>query len=80
MPEPGRDLRVGGQSGRRAHLLADRAGEVIRFPAMAASLRAVAAPALRHRMILNFEGEAEGITTEAVVRSILDAVVAPTVE
>ena len=37
-------------------------------------------PSLRHRIILNFEGEAEGITTEAVVRAILDAVAAPTVE
>ena len=36
-------------------------------------------PALRHRVILNFEGEAEGITPEAVVRSILDAVSAPSV-
>jgi MoxR-like ATPase len=43
-------------------------------------IRAVALPALRHRIILNFEGEAEGITSEAVVRSVLDAVVAPAVE
>jgi MoxR-like ATPase len=40
-------------------------------------IRAVALPALRHRIILNFEGEAEGITSEAVIRSILDTVVAP---
>ena len=37
-------------------------------------------PALRHRVILNFEGEAEGITPEAIVRSILDAVAPPSVE
>jgi MoxR-like ATPase len=37
-------------------------------------------PAFRHRLILNFEGEAEGITAEAIVRSILDAVSPPTVE
>ena len=36
--------------------------------------------ALRHRIIINFEGEAEGITPEAIVRSILDAVPAPSVE
>jgi len=30
----------------------------------------VATPALRHRMILNFEGEAEGITTDDVVAEI----------
>ena len=43
-------------------------------------LRAIALPALRHRIILNFEGEAEGITSEAVVRAILDAVAVPSVE
>jgi MoxR-like ATPase len=51
-----------------------------RFNVSTDDIRAVALPALRHRIILNFEGEAEGITSEAVVRSILDAVVAPTVE
>jgi MoxR-like ATPase len=43
-------------------------------------VRAAALPALRHRVILNFEGEAEGISTEAVVRSILDEVAPPSVE
>jgi MoxR-like ATPase len=43
-------------------------------------IRAVALPSLRHRIILNFEGEAEGITSEAIVRAILDAVAVPTVE
>jgi hypothetical protein len=37
-------------------------------------------PSLRHRIILNFEGEAEGITTEAVVRAILDRGRRPAVE
>jgi hypothetical protein len=31
-------------------------------------------------MILNFEGEAEGITTEAAIRAILDSVAPPAVE
>jgi MoxR-like ATPase len=35
---------------------------------------------LRHRIILNFEGEAEGITSEAVIREILDTVAVPAVE
>ncbi len=43
-------------------------------------LRAVALPALRHRVILNFEGEAEGITADAIVRTILDSVAPPAVE
>ncbi len=36
-------------------------------------IRHVAAPALRHRMILNFEGEAEGVKADAIVQEILKA-------
>ncbi len=35
-------------------------------------LRAVALPALRHRIIMNFESQAEGVSADAVVRNILD--------
>jgi MoxR-like ATPase len=35
-------------------------------------IKAIALPALRHRVMLNFEGEAEGLTTDAVIRSLLD--------
>ncbi len=35
-------------------------------------LRALALPALRHRLILNFEGEAEGIDPDAIVRNVLE--------
>jgi len=34
-------------------------------------IRAVAAPALRHRLILNFEGEAEGVKADAIIAEIL---------
>jgi MoxR-like ATPase len=34
-------------------------------------VRAVAHPALRHRVLLNFEGEAEGIKTDQVIDAIL---------
>ena len=51
-----------------------------RFNVSIDDIRAVALPSLRHRIILNFEGEAEGITTEAVVRTILDSVAPPAVE
>jgi MoxR-like ATPase len=34
-------------------------------------IRHVAAPALRHRMIMNFEGEAEGVRTDAIIAEIL---------
>jgi len=35
-------------------------------------IKSVALPALRHRVILNFEGEAEGITTDQIVRNIVE--------
>ncbi|HEU5299033.1 MAG TPA: MoxR family ATPase [bacterium] len=35
-------------------------------------LKALALPSLRHRIILNFEGEAEGIDADAVIRGALD--------
>ena len=34
-------------------------------------IEAAAAPALRHRMLLNFEGEAEGVTSEDLVEELL---------
>lgn len=35
-------------------------------------LKALAAPALRHRLVMNFEGEAEGIDADAVVANVLE--------
>jgi MoxR-like ATPase len=43
-----------------------------RFAVSVDDIRKVAAPALRHRTMLNFEGEAEGIGTDAVIAEILD--------
>jgi MoxR-like ATPase len=34
--------------------------------------RKAATPALRHRMLLNFEGEAEGVVTDTIVKDILE--------
>jgi MoxR-like ATPase len=51
-----------------------------RFNVSTDDIRAVALPSLRHRIILNFEGEAEGITSESIIRAVLDAVAVPTVE
>ena len=42
-----------------------------RFAVSFDDLRAVAKPALRHRVILNFEGEAEGISTDGIIDDIL---------
>jgi MoxR-like ATPase len=76
-------VRYGG-SPRGAQALVT-AGKILalmdgRYNVSADDVRAAALPALRHRVILNFEGEAEGITSEAVVRSILDEVAPPSVE
>jgi MoxR-like ATPase len=51
---------------------------MIRYNVSFDDIRTVMKSALRHRIILNFEGEAEGITTDAVVDNILETV--PTVE
>ncbi len=45
-----------------------------RFAASAADVRAVAKPSLRHRIILNFEGEAEGVERDAILDRILETV------
>jgi MoxR-like ATPase len=34
-------------------------------------IKSIAAPALRHRVLLNFEGEAEGLTTDSLIETIL---------
>ena len=45
-----------------------------RFNVSFEDIQAVAAPALRHRLILNFEAEAEGITTDHIITQILQDV------
>jgi MoxR-like ATPase len=83
-PQLARDyVRYGGSPrGVQALVAAGKISALLdgRFNVAIDDIRAAAIPSLRHRVILNFEGEAEGITTEAVIRSILDTVTAPTVE
>ena len=55
------------------------AGKIIallegRYNVAFADLRAAALPALRHRVILNFEAQAEGITGDDAIRGILEHV------
>ncbi|MBS2014216.1 MAG: MoxR family ATPase, partial [Deltaproteobacteria bacterium] len=45
-----------------------------RFAASIDDVRAIALPALRHRTLLNFEGEAEGIKTDQVIEAILKGI------
>jgi MoxR-like ATPase len=51
-----------------------------RFNVSVEDLRALAAPALRHRIILNFEGEAEGVDTDTLVAQVVDAAEAITAQ
>jgi MoxR-like ATPase len=76
-------VRYGGSPrGAQALVLAGKIQALLdgRFNVAVDDIRAVALPALRHRVIRNFEGEAEGITSDAIVRAVLEAVPAPTVD
>ncbi|MBI3976195.1 MAG: MoxR family ATPase [Armatimonadetes bacterium] len=59
--------------GAQALLLAAKVRALIQGRANVAfeDLRALALPALRHRLILNFEGEAEGIDPDEIIRNVL---------
>jgi MoxR-like ATPase len=54
-----------------AKVLALRAG---RFAVSIDNVKAIALPVLRHRVILNFEGEAEGIEADRLLGEVLEAV------
>jgi len=62
--------------GAQACLLAAKIQAVFdgRFAASADDVRAVVKPALRHRVILNFEGEAEGVSRDTILDRILETV------
>lgn len=47
-----------------------------RFNVSTEDVKAACYPSLRHRIILNFEGEAEGVSTDAVIDEILSKTVA----
>jgi MoxR-like ATPase len=59
--------------GGQALLLASKIRALMdtRFAASVDDVRAVAHPALRHRVLLNFEGEAEGVKADQVIDAIL---------
>jgi MoxR-like ATPase len=62
--------------GAQAMLLAAKIRALFdgRFAASVDDVRAVVHPALRHRVLLNFEGEAEGIKTDQLIDAIVKAV------
>jgi MoxR-like ATPase len=67
-------LRYGASPrGLQAMILAAKIRALLqgRYAVAVDDVRAVAAPALRHRLILNFEGEAEGVRADAIIAEIL---------
>ncbi|MES2705579.1 MAG: MoxR family ATPase [Verrucomicrobiota bacterium] len=60
----------------QAILSASRARALLdgRYHVSREDINAVATSALRHRLILSFEGEAEGIKPDAIIRDVLDSI------
>jgi MoxR-like ATPase len=65
--------------GAQALILAAKIGAILdgRYHVAREDLRAVAAAALRHRLILNFEGQAEGIQADDIIQDALESIEAP---
>jgi MoxR-like ATPase len=61
--------------GAQAMILGAKIGALLdgRYNVSFADVRAIAPHALRHRLILSFEGEAEGVTTDQVIAELLEA-------
>lgn len=62
--------------GAQAMILGAKSAALLdsRYNVAFSDIRAMASPALRHRLILNFEGEAEGVTTDEVIGVVLEEV------
>ena len=45
-----------------------------RYNASIEDVQALAHPVLRHRILLNFEGQADGLTADAIVGRLLDSI------
>ena len=65
--------------GAQAIILAAKIRAILdhRYHVAREDIRAAARPALRHRLILNFEGQAENIQADDIVSDILESVEAP---
>ena len=80
MPEFIRDYVSWGAGPRASQymVLGAKARAVLqgRFYADSDDIRAVAYPVLRHRIITNFNAEAEGIMTDDIIRRLIESVAA----
>jgi len=65
--------------GAQALLLAAKVKALVngRYAVSAADIKAVALPVLRHRLVINFHGQSEGVTDETIVRTVLNHVALP---
>ena len=65
--------------GAQAIILASKIRAILdhRYHVAREDIRATARPALRHRLILNFEGQAENVQADDVVSNILESIEAP---
>jgi MoxR-like ATPase len=65
--------------GAQSLLLAGKVQALLdeRFAVSCEDVKAVATPALRHRVLINFHGQSEGITPDQVVAAVLDHVPIP---
>ena len=75
-PQSKKYMRYGASPrGLQAIILAAKIRALLegRYAVAIDDIRHVAAPALRHRLILNFEGEAEGVKADAIIDEILNA-------
>jgi MoxR-like ATPase len=74
-PEPTRKFVRYGASprGAQALILGAKIRAILdeRYHVSREDLRSMALPVLRHRMILNFEGQAEGVSTDTVIEQII---------
>ena len=79
-PAVGRWIRWGaGPRAGQSLVLAAKARALLagRFAVTLGDVRSLAAPVLRHRVLLNFEAEAENVTCDQVVRDLLAALPEP---
>ena len=76
-PQVKRFVRYGSSPrGAQALILAAKIKAILdeRYHVSRDDLRTVAAPILRHRLILNFEGQAEGIEADSIIADVLKTV------
>jgi MoxR-like ATPase len=62
--------------GGQALILGAKANALLegRYNVSFEDMQAIAPSALRHRLLLNFEGQAEGITTDHIIAELLDEI------